>query len=102
MTAIVTVRFGPTQEFALRVDATIAHADASRWLEDEFVRLGAEPVRASGKILVADRLLSIASAAGPRAFEDDPGWSARFAECAVGAVGRDRLTIDCETMRVRS
>ncbi len=101
MTGTVTIRFATDREFPLRVAAPTERSAAVRWLEDEFIRLGAEPVRASGKILLADRLLSIAAAAGADAFETDPDWAANYAASAIGAIGHELVTVDLETMRVR-
>jgi len=101
MTGIVTIRFAPDREFPLRVAQAPERDAAVRWLEDEFVRLGAEPLRPSGKILLADRLLSIAAAAGADAFENDPGWAASYAANAAAALGQDVVTVDVEAMRVR-
>lgn len=101
MAGTVTVRFSPEREFPLRVAAPTERSAAVRWLEDEFIRLGAEPVRASGKVLLADRLLSIAVAAGADAFETDPGWAAAYAASAIGAIGHELVAVDLESMRVR-
>ncbi|MFA7505051.1 MAG: hypothetical protein WCZ28_10140 [Burkholderiaceae bacterium] len=101
MTGTVTVHFAADREFPLRVTEPVERTAAVRWLEDEFVRLGAEPVRASGKILLADRLMSIAVAAGPDAFQADPDWATRYATNALAAIGHDLVTVDLEAMRVR-
>lgn len=102
MPGSVTIRFAADREFPLRVTQQPVDRDAAvRWLEDEFVRLGAEPMRPSGKVLLADRLLSIAAAAGPDAFETDTEWAARYAANAIAAIGHDLVTVDLEAMRVR-
>lgn len=101
MTGTVTIRFAADREFTLRVADPAERSTAIRWLEDEFVRLGAEPLRASGKVLLADRLLSIAAAAGADAFETDPDWAARYAANASAATGQGFVTVDIEKMRVR-
>lgn len=101
MTGMVTIRFAADREFPLRVTEPAERTAAVRWLEDEFIRLGAEPVRASGKILLADRLLSIALAAGADAFETDPHWAGRYAANALAAIGQELVTVDVEAMRVR-
>jgi hypothetical protein len=101
MAGTVTIRFASDREFPLRVAEPAERTAAVRWLEDEFVRLGAEPMRASGKVLLADRLLSIAAVAGADAFETDPDWAAAYASNAIGAIGHDLVTVDLEAMRVR-
>ena len=51
---------------------------ARRWLDDEFMRLECEPLRASGKVLLADKVLTVARAAGPVLLAD-PDWFQKFA-----------------------
>jgi|SRR5690606_3052758 len=101
MTGNVTIRFAADREFPVRVAQAPPREAAVRWLEEEFVRLGAEPLRASGKILLADRLLSIATAAGADTFETDPAWAESYAANALAALGHDVVTVDLEAMRVR-
>src|SRR5690554_6158097 len=99
MAGTVTIRFAPGREFPLRVTEPTERGAAVQWLEDEFIRLGAEPIRPSGKVLLADRLLSIASAAGADAFEAEPDWAAAYAASAIGAIGHHVVTVDLEAMR---
>ncbi len=80
-------------EFVLAVPDPMAPEAARAWLDDEFVRLGCEPARASGKVLFADKLLAIVQAAGTRGL-DDIAWSASFARAAAGALGRPLVRID--------
>lgn len=101
MAGTVTIHFAPEQEIPLLVTEPTERGAAVRWLEDEFIRLGAEPVRPSGKVLLVDRLLSIASAAGADAFETDPDWAAAYAASTIGAIGHEVVTVDLEAMRVR-
>ena len=64
MTIAVSVRFAPGTEFSLSPKLRLGSDEARRWLDEQFVALGAEPMRASGKVLVADKVLAVASAAG--------------------------------------
>jgi hypothetical protein len=94
----VFVRFAHEREFALPVSATDAMAAdvARRWLDDQFVANECEPLRASGKVLTADKLLALAGAVGPERFESDAAWSADYARAALGALGRAMVQVDVD------
>ncbi|ADV01388.1 hypothetical protein HF896_18345 [Alicycliphilus denitrificans] len=97
----VLVTLSPGQEFHLSTqDAQpLTHEEARRWLDDEFMRLECEPLRASGKVLLADKVLTVASAAGARLLAD-PAWSAQFARAAVAALARPMVRVDVQAMAV--
>lgn len=67
MQSEVSVRLADDQEF--RFDLTsaepMAHEAGRRWLDDQFTALDCEPLRASGKVLLADKVLTVAQAARP-------------------------------------
>ena len=73
MTIAVSVRFAPGTEFSLSPKLRLGSDEARRWLDEQFVALGAEPMRASGKVLVADKVLAVASAAGGAAVRGRAG-----------------------------
>lgn len=90
----MTVSFGPDQEFRIAADASMGADDARRWLDEQFLDFDCEPLRASGKVLVADKLLAIAEAAGPEAFAAGDAWARRFAEAAGAATARATIRMD--------
>ena len=90
----MTVSFGPDREFRLSVESTMGADDARRWLDEQFLDFDCEPLRASGKVLVADKLLAIAEAAGAEAFAAGDAWTRRFAEAAGAATARATVHID--------
>ncbi|MDZ7857855.1 MAG: hypothetical protein U5O44_16910 [Sphaerotilus sp.] len=90
----MTVSFGPDQEFRIAADASMSADDARRWLDEQFLDFDCEPLRASGKVLVADKLLAIAEAAGPEAFAAGDAWTMRFAEAAGAATARAKIRMD--------
>lgn len=94
----VFVHFGDGREFELPVGAGEAMAaDAARaWLDAEFVANDCEPLRASGKVLTADKLLALAATLGAAQFESDPDWAARYAAAALGALARPMVRVDVE------
>ncbi|MBS0389905.1 MAG: hypothetical protein KGM60_12835 [Comamonadaceae bacterium] len=101
MQSEVLVTLSPGQEFRLDAEAApaLTHEEARRWLDDEFLRLECEPLRASGKVLLADKVLTVASAAGARLLAD-PAWSSRFARAAVAALARPVVRVDVPAMAV--
>ena len=90
----MTVSFGPDREFRLAVESTMGADDARRWLDEQFLDFDCEPLRASGKVLVADKLLAIAEAAGAEAFGAGDAWTRRFAEAVGAATARVTVHID--------
>jgi hypothetical protein len=93
MSGNVIVSFGDNAELRFGVAATQdAHA-AKGWLDEQFLAFDCEPLRASGKILLADKLLAIAEAAGPAGFADG-AWAHQFAAATLAASGRPRIHID--------
>lgn len=94
----VFVRFRDGSEFELPVGTgEVMAADTARaWLDAEFVANDCEPLRASGKVLTADKLLALAATVGAAQFERDPDWAARYAAAALGALARPMVRVDVE------
>jgi hypothetical protein len=96
------VSFGKQPEHELRVsaDTTMAADEARRWLDDQFIAFDCEPLRASGKVLVADKLLAVAAAAGQATFAGQPDWARAFAAAAGAATGRPTVKLDLVTTAI--
>ncbi len=97
----VFVSLNPGEELRLDLQgsAPMEHEQARRWLDDEFMRLECEPLRASGKVLLADKVLVVAQAAGTRQFAD-AAWAMQFARAAVAALSRPVVRVDVPAMAV--
>lgn len=97
----VSIVFSAQHRLDIPVDAAALPApDAARqWLDGEFTRMDCSPLRPSGKLLTADKLLSLADTAGAAGFEDK-AWCNAFAHAAAAVVARPRLTIDLANMKV--
>ncbi len=95
------VTFGPRDEFILPLDTVpvIDRQAAREWLDQEFVRLECEPIRASGKVLNADKVVRVAQSAGPRGFADS-AWARQFASAARTALDRDVIVIDADNATI--
>lgn len=75
-------------------------AQAARdWLDQEFIALGSEPLRPTGKLLLADKVLVVARDAGP-ARMNDAAWGTQFARAASAALARPLVSIDLAAMTV--
>jgi hypothetical protein len=93
----VIVEFGPDQRHAMALhadEAPLAPEEARLWLDQEFTANECEPLRASGKVLTADKVLVLAGTVGNRRFVEDPGWAAAFARATLGALGRPTVRVD--------
>lgn len=89
------------QSFSLGLEGKepMANDAARRWLDEQFVALQCEPLRASGKVLLADKVVVIAREAGLKHFAD-AAWSAAFAVAASAALGKKILQVDADTLSV--
>lgn len=72
---------------------------ARRWLDEQFTELDCEPLRASGKVLLADKVLTVAQAAGAARLAD-PQWSLAFARAASAALAKPVVRVDIPAMAV--
>jgi hypothetical protein len=102
MRSTVVIAFG-TAEVLVNLPAGGAPwsaDDARRWLDEQFVANDCEPLRASGKVLTADKLLAIASAIGQRGFEQDEALRLAFASAAEAALSRPMVRIDVDARTV--
>ena len=69
---------------------------ARRWLDEQFLALDCEPLRASGKVLTADKVLAIAGALGLAALQRDESLRTEYAHAVTAALGRPLVTVDVD------
>jgi len=102
MRSEVTVRYTPEEEFEipLTADDALPTDAARRWLDEQFIANDCEPLRASGKVLTADKLLAIAAAVGPRRFESDAAFRHAYARAAAAALGKQVVRIDVDARSI--
>jgi hypothetical protein len=65
-------------------------------LDDQFITNAWEPMRASGKVLAAEKLLAMAHAVGQRDVDQREVLRLDFARAAQAALSRSVLRIDVE------
>ncbi|WP_440109841.1 hypothetical protein [Acidovorax sp. BL-A-41-H1] len=97
----VSVRLDGNQEFRFDLAGAEAmgHEEGRRWLDDQFTALDCEPLRASGKVLLADKVLTVARAAGAPLMAD-ADWSRNFARAASAALAKAVVRVDVPGMAV--
>lgn len=100
----VIVSFGKDDEFDFKVPATEpggqAADEARQWFDREFAALEADVATPVGKVLLADRILSIAKYSGAPRFRDDRNWAEQFARSAAALLARDVIKVDVENYSV--
>ena len=77
----------------------MAQAAALRWLDGEFTRLECEPLRASGKLLRADKVVTVAQAAGP-ALLSDADWFRQFALATQAVLAKPIVRVDLQSLTI--
>lgn len=88
-------------EFHFHVEEAPAWpSDVARaWLDAQFTALECEPLRASGKVLTADKVLVVTQAAGETMFADER-WAADYVRAVHGALARPMIRVDVPAMAV--
>ena len=101
MRSEVQVVFAPGEEVHLAVDAAevLSFEAARRWLDEQFVKHGCEPMRGSGKVLIADKVLGVAVAVGSEALRD-PAFGLDFARATSGALSKALIRVDVPRLSV--
>ncbi len=74
--------------------------EARRWFDKEYSDLKCEPSNPMGKVLIIDKILSIARSGGEQRFIDDKTWATQFARYTSLALGRDMISVDVEAYRI--
>ncbi len=90
---------GQTYAFSLEGREPLANEAARAWLDAQFVALECEPLRASGKLLLADKVVVIAREAGARHFAD-PVWGSAFAAAVSAVLGKPMVQVDADALSV--
>lgn len=97
MRCVVTIVFDPEQKIELAVDvvtSSLAAMYAREWFEDSWIRLECEPTRASGKVLLLDKVLSVTEALGYPLLSQSTDHSHELATQTALALKKPVITID--------
>ena len=98
MRSQVTVTWGGSATYRFDLDEVqpMPHDLARSWLDDQFNFFGCDPIRLTGKVLTADKILVVAQAAGEERFRDPAhsAWAMAFARATSAALGKPVVTVD--------
>lgn len=98
MRSQVTVSWGEPSTYRIDLEEVqpMPHDMARTWLDEQFTFFDCEPVRASGKVLTADKILAVAQAAGESRFRDAAHgpWALAFARATSAALAKPVVAID--------
>jgi hypothetical protein len=98
MARTLTVAFGSGSTFEFTVsDAELAQISddaAWRWFDREYAELDCQASSPVGKVLVIDKILSVAKFSGEQRFAGDPDWARDYARHAAHLLGRDKVRVD--------
>jgi hypothetical protein len=96
---IVLLHKGIEFELSASTEHALDSSQARSWLDTQFVAFDCEPLRASGKVLTADKVLRVTEAA-PIALFEDPKWSGDYAAAVLAALGKTMVRVDVPAMAV--
>lgn len=100
----VTVIFGKDKEYEFKMsDADLSGRsaeEARRWFDKEFTDLECEPSNPVGKVLIIDKILSVARYGGEARFVDRKDWALDFVRYAALALGRDTIRVDVSSFSI--
>lgn len=101
MHSLVTVIFKDQAPITVELNSeqAMARDDAREWLDVQFVALECEPLRATGKLLMADRVVVVAQAAGPAKFAESE-WAHTFARATSAVLGKPVITVDADSLMI--
>ena len=101
MRSEVTVTFEGKEpvQIELSREEPLAADVARAWFDRQFTDFACEPLRATGKVLTADKVVVVAEAAGPAKFAD-PQWAREFGRATVAALGKDVVNIDVKSLSI--
>ena len=104
MRSQVIVSWGPAQRYAFDLEEVqpMPHDMARTWLDEQFNDLGCEPIRLSGKVLLADKVLAIAQAVGESRFSQEAHrpWANVFAKAVSAMLAKPVVHIDVPALTV--
>ncbi|MDR3065698.1 MULTISPECIES: hypothetical protein [Comamonas] len=79
----------------------VSSDEGRRWLDQQFVSLECEPLRATGKVLLADKLVVVAREARnrPELF-DNQDWRNNYALSAQAVLAKPLIRVDVPAMSI--
>ena len=101
MRSEVTVTFEGAAPVRIDLDRLepMSHEAARAWLDGQFTELGCEPLRPTGKVLSADKVVVVAEAAGAHKFAE-ARWSQEFARATSALLGKPVVHVDVPSLTI--
>ncbi len=96
---IVVLDKGVEFSFHVPEGTPLAHDAARAWLDNQFTTLECEPLRASGKVLTADKVLVVTQAAGAGLL-GDAKWAAEYVAAVSAALSKPVIRVDVPSMAI--
>lgn len=98
MRSQVIVSWGAAKRYTIDLEEVqpMPHDVARAWLDDQFNELDCEPIRLTGKVLLADKVLAIAQAAGESRFADEAhrAWAQVYAKAVSATLAKPMVHIN--------
>lgn len=101
MRSEVTVTFKGSAPVRMDLDKLqpMPHDAARAWFDRQFTDLGCDPLRPTGKVLAADKVVVVAQAAGPARFAEEK-WAQEFARATSAALGKPVVHVDVPSLSI--
>lgn len=104
MRSQVKICWNDAQTYLFDLDEVqpMPHEQARLWLDQQFQAWDCDPIRLSGKVLTADKVLLVAQAAGQQQFAlpEHREWAVAFARATSAALAKPVVTVDLATMAI--
>jgi hypothetical protein len=104
MRSQVIVSWGETATYTFDLDEVqpMPHDMARVWLDQQFTELGCEPIRLTGKVLLADKVLAVAQAVGQSRFADEAhrAWASVYARAVSAMLAKPVVRVDVAALSV--
>jgi hypothetical protein len=104
MRSQVTVSWSESSSYRFDLEEVqpMPHEQARVWLDEQFTAFECEPIRLTGKVLTADKVLAVAQGAGERHFRDasHKEWALAYARAVIAALAKPVVRVDLATMSV--
>lgn len=97
MQSTVVIVFSHRQRLDLVADVepdNAAAQSARDWFDETWARLGCEPFRLSGKVLLLDKILGVADSLGYTTLSQDQALAGQFAQQTALALNKPHIKVD--------
>jgi hypothetical protein len=101
MRSEVTVTFEGADPVRIELnrEETMTAEAARAWFDRQFTDFACEPLRQTGKVLTADKVVVVAEAAGAAKFADRD-WSRDFGRATSAALGKPVVNVDVASLSI--